>query len=178
MKKLISIVITLVYMGWSQAYADFGFNFDNSDYGVKGTLLTADNGNGTFLVTGGSLTGTGTKNLNINYVFTALGAGAHSIRPFGATDLIVDNLLTPGSNTFLTGNGIAFMSTTNNSYLNIWGNVPSSYTSFQLGWDGTHEIYGPSVNGTVEVTPTPIPAGAWLFGSGLLGLAGIRRKQS
>ena len=26
-------------------------------------------------------------------------------------------------------------------------------------------------------TPTPIPAAAWLFGSGLLGLAGVRRKR-
>jgi hypothetical protein len=27
-------------------------------------------------------------------------------------------------------------------------------------------------------TPTPIPAAAWLLGSGLLGLAGIKRKKS
>lgn len=30
----------------------------------------------------------------------------------------------------------------------------------------------------VVATPTPIPAAAWLFGSGLLGLVGIRRKKS
>ena len=29
----------------------------------------------------------------------------------------------------------------------------------------------------VNITPTPIPAAAWLFGSGLMGLVGIRRKQ-
>jgi hypothetical protein len=29
-----------------------------------------------------------------------------------------------------------------------------------------------------DVTPTPIPAAAWLFGSGLMGLAGIRRRQN
>jgi hypothetical protein len=29
----------------------------------------------------------------------------------------------------------------------------------------------------IDVTPTPIPAAAWLLGSGLLGLVGIRRKQ-
>lgn len=28
----------------------------------------------------------------------------------------------------------------------------------------------------VDVTPTPIPAAAWLLGSGLLGLVGLRRK--
>jgi hypothetical protein len=30
----------------------------------------------------------------------------------------------------------------------------------------------------LPATPTPIPAAAWLLGSGLLGLAGIRRKKS
>jgi hypothetical protein len=29
----------------------------------------------------------------------------------------------------------------------------------------------------VDVTPTPIPAAFWMLGSGLLGLAGVRRKQ-
>jgi hypothetical protein len=29
----------------------------------------------------------------------------------------------------------------------------------------------------MEVTPTPIPAAAWLLGSGLLGLVGIRRRK-
>jgi hypothetical protein len=29
----------------------------------------------------------------------------------------------------------------------------------------------------LPVTPTPIPAAAWLLGSGLLGLVGMRRKQ-
>jgi hypothetical protein len=30
----------------------------------------------------------------------------------------------------------------------------------------------------VRATPTPIPAAAWLFGSGLLGMIGLRRKKS
>jgi uncharacterized membrane protein YdfJ with MMPL/SSD domain len=29
-----------------------------------------------------------------------------------------------------------------------------------------------------EVTAVPVPAAAWLFGSGLLGLAGIARKKT
>jgi hypothetical protein len=29
---------------------------------------------------------------------------------------------------------------------------------------------------TLDATPTPIPAAAWLFGSGLMGLAGVRRR--
>jgi hypothetical protein len=30
---------------------------------------------------------------------------------------------------------------------------------------------------TYDYTPTPIPAAAWLLGSGLLGLVGMRRKK-
>jgi probable HAF family extracellular repeat protein len=30
---------------------------------------------------------------------------------------------------------------------------------------------------TPDATPTPIPAAAWLFGSGLMGLVGVRRKK-
>ncbi|NVN98839.1 MAG: VPLPA-CTERM sorting domain-containing protein [Geobacteraceae bacterium] len=29
----------------------------------------------------------------------------------------------------------------------------------------------------MEVTATPIPAAAWLLGSGLLGLVGVRRRK-
>jgi len=40
--------------------------------------------------------------------------------------------------------------------------------------------YFDSITGNVaaDASPTPIPAAAWLFGSGLLGLAGIRRRRS
>jgi hypothetical protein len=36
-----------------------------------------------------------------------------------------------------------------------------------------------NTNGTVtDATPTPIPAAAWLLGTGLMGLAGIRRRMN
>jgi hypothetical protein len=34
------------------------------------------------------------------------------------------------------------------------------------------------IGANIDVTPTPIPAAAWLLGSGLLGLIGIRRRNS
>ena len=185
-------MVTLVCLSWGQAYADYSFSFMSNDgtYGVAGTLLTTSNGNGTYTVTGGSVTGTGTADLGVSYSLVQAVAGG-SIRPFSGlpgngTDLIFDNQLTPGSNPVLTGNGVLFMSTANvgltgnPSYLNIWGNGPSSYTLFQLGYDTPNqkEIYGPQIDGTASVTATPIPAAAWLFGSGLMGLVGFRRKQS
>lgn len=30
---------------------------------------------------------------------------------------------------------------------------------------------------SIKVTPTPVPAAVWLFGSGLVGLVGLRRKN-
>jgi hypothetical protein len=57
-------------------------------------------------------------------------------------------------------------------YINIWGNA-NDYTYFQSGPTSWYA----SVNGTATVTPTPIPAAAWLLGSGLMGLLGFRRKE-
>jgi hypothetical protein len=181
LKKLLFLVATLICMSWSQAYADFSFSFVDStgDYSVTGTLLTTSNGNGTYTITGGSLTGTGTDDLNVAFSVLPIAPNGVSIRPFGSTDLIYDNMLTPGSNPFLTSNGLVAESSNGLSYLNIWGNSPNSYTVFQLGYNTTtqSEIYGPQNNGSANVTPTPIPAAAWLLGSGLMGLFGFRRKE-
>ena len=47
-----------------------------------------------------------------------------------------------------------------------------------LGTANTY--YFDTITGTVaaDATPTPIPAAAWLLGSGLMGLMGIRRRNS
>ncbi len=34
------------------------------------------------------------------------------------------------------------------------------------------------VTGQVQVTPVPVPAAVWLFGSGLLGLVGVARRKA
>jgi len=47
------------------------------------------------------------------------------------------------------------------SVLNIWG-------------DAGHTVYKQDM---LIATPTPIPAAAWLLGSGILGLVGVRRKM-
>jgi len=44
--------------------------------------------------------------------------------------------------------------------------------------DITASSNGANINSTYTVTPTvPVPAAAWLFGSGLLGLAGTARRR-
>lgn len=57
-------------------------------------------------------------------------------------------------------------------------NTPLQFTSLTNGPGGTSDpntVY--SFGANMDVTPTPIPAAAWLLGSGLMGLAGIRRRQ-
>lgn len=185
MKKLIFLfVVALAFIGGREAYADYSFSFTGADnsYDFQGTLITSANGGGPLTPSGGSITGTGAANNGVTYSLV-YASGYNSIRPFGGTDLIFDNQLSPGSNPVLTGNGLVFKSSDGLSYLNIWGNGASSYTLFQLGgtYDSTTgkytEIYGPQINGAVSATATPIPAAAWLFGSGLAGLAGIRRRM-
>jgi hypothetical protein len=34
------------------------------------------------------------------------------------------------------------------------------------------------ISGFVSQTPVPVPAAIWLFGSGLIGLAGIARRRA
>lgn len=45
-------------------------------------------------------------------------------------------------------------------------------------WDGTYDHGKPNDAKATGFVATPIPAAAWLLGSGLLGLVGIRRKKT
>jgi hypothetical protein len=44
------------------------------------------------------------------------------------------------------------------------------------GLNGAETVIG-GFGANIDVTPTPIPAAAWLLGSGLLGLIGLRRRN-
>jgi hypothetical protein len=50
-------------------------------------------------------------------------------------------------------------------------------TNYAAFFRNTYISQTPVLTVTYDVTPTPIPAAAWLLGSGLLGLVGIRRKH-
>jgi hypothetical protein len=58
-------------------------------------------------------------------------------------------------------------------------NSSASFASGALGVGGNGLANGTvTIDYTYNATPTPIPAAAWLLGSGLLGLAGIRRRKN
>ncbi len=163
-------MVMLACISGSEAYADYSFSFISNDgtYGVQGALITPSNGNGPLTVSGGFVTGDGTLNNGVSY--SLLPAG--DIHAVGGDVLTSDNVLTPGSNIVLDGDGLVFKSNNNPVWINIWGNQ-SDYTYFQSGPTSWYA----NVNGTANVTPTPIPAAALLFGSGLMGLMGIRRQM-
>ncbi|RNC65609.1 MAG: VPLPA-CTERM sorting domain-containing protein [Desulfuromonadales bacterium] len=62
-----------------------------------------------------------------------------------------------------------------NPYLTYNNAVFSSNLNAMPGVDADSAFGNFGAN--IDVTPTPIPAAAWLLGSGLLGLVGIRRKN-
>jgi hypothetical protein len=55
------------------------------------------------------------------------------------------------------------------------GNYAGTVALVNLMNDGTTSAQ--SLDSTTTATPTPIPAAAWLLGSGLMGLVGLRRKK-
>lgn len=53
--------------------------------------------------------------------------------------------------------------------------APGTVAMVNLNNDGTTSAT--TLDSSTTATPTPIPAAAWLLGSGLMGLAGIRRRK-
>jgi hypothetical protein len=53
--------------------------------------------------------------------------------------------------------------------------IPSS--TFAINDSDFNEVDGHWIANTFSMTPVPVPAAVWLFGSGLLGLAGVARRK-
>ena len=44
-------------------------------------------------------------------------------------------------------------------------------------WQAICGVHGSSMSTNIAVSAVPVPAAAWLFGSALVGLAGVKRKR-
>lgn len=104
-------------------------------------------------------------------------AGSGNMDGFGLFNLRTD---TNGANNRLA--------TLNFSITGISGDTIMDYVMMSSGNAGQGNTYfaahvaGFNISGTTSAyfagsTPVPLPAAAWLFGSGLLGLAGIARRK-
>jgi hypothetical protein len=184
MKKVIvtMIAVMVAFMKISapnSAHADY---YAGGDWGGRDlVLLNGDSLSGDFynvgklyVPTGANIFG-GTGNLVINAGsilidgnLTGLPVPAYDLKLSSKNDLLLNGSLSSWESIWLSANQIT-----------VTGTV-SVLDGRAL--DGTvRPIVSPNdPNGatlSISVVPTPIPAAAWLFGSGLLWLAGIRRKM-
>jgi hypothetical protein len=97
-------------------------------------------------------------------------------------NLTSDNILSPGSNPVLNGNGIVFSGAglpSTSQYSNIWGNGPNDYSYFN-NYDSFPLGSGGVSFSVTEIAPVPEPS-TWAMM--ILGFAGIsllayRRKNT
>jgi hypothetical protein len=179
MKKMACLVFALFFMGVGHAFADYyTFSYVDGAFSASGTLITAP-GAEPFTVTGGTLNTAGfTATL-----YTGAGtvpAGTYATSPAGA--FYYDNTLAPSSASILTNPGLLFtvgsLGTPGYNEINIFGNGGANNYSY---YEGTAAGNYPVIynGGTFTVTgasSVPVPPAAWLLGSGLLGLIGVRRR--
>lgn len=57
------------------------------------------------------------------------------------------------------------------------GNFTASWDALVVGGAFDGQIGGWTITGNASASAVPVPAAAWLFGSGLLGLVGIARRR-
>ena len=150
---------------------------------LGGSVSFVDAGNGLVNISNGTLTG-GSGTLEVDYLGTNDFFGAFFLSPY-SWDLVSG----VGTGNFACGdadNGVTCASL--NPQQSDWDFTTITGTSFTDSGNGTGSlvldttnIRGDTFTWTVtgNLTAVPVPAAAWLFGSGLIGLVGVaRRKQA
>ena len=168
--------------GYSLQYASATntttFGSSNTQY-LSGTI----GANGYFLVQegrGAGLDGTASDPVydqiagTGNFAGLNLSASAGKLALFNTTDTSASTVATSANLVDLVGYG----TTANFSlYPKMTANLSTTTAAIRTVDAGGNTIF---IAGTPDPNPvaTPLPAAVWLFGSGLAGLIGMRRKQS
>jgi hypothetical protein len=159
---------------------EFSFAYSGSSVGGgavagSGFLFGTDLGGGSFLLTSGSGTSTEAGALILQVAGTWINTLAPSV------NLTSDNILSPGGNPVLNGNGIVFSGAglpSDSKYFNIWGNGPNDYTYFN-NYDSFPVGNGAVSFSVTEIAAVPEPS-TWamiLLGFAGVGLMAYRRKS-
>ena len=143
----------------------------------------------------GLLDDNGTLTLNVNYFYQTAGNATHkfdankTVVLTGTIDLVnnvfnttsVTNTINSCANTEVNGcANVTLGSTTSASTLSLSLLNPTviltdAKITGQAAWQKGTTTYTPTLVNTPP--PVPVPAAAWLFASGLLGLAGTARRR-
>jgi len=90
-----------------------------------------------------------------------------------------------GSNySAIFGSDTASLGATVEFELALYNSTSSTFTfmsGFSKQLDNAYLVSFDGINGTVQgvdLQPVPVPAAVWLFGSGLIGLAGVARRKA
>ena len=129
--------------------------FDEADFGGTALVIGADGG---------------------HVIFTASGSN-WTAQYFDVDNVAGDSITLFGDNNFVLG--MKWWDFLGYHADSGWA-VTSSPDSYLITFDGFDGPESP-VNGStlaVDLAPIPVPAAAWLFGSGLLGLIGVARHKT
>jgi len=128
--------------------------FDDSDFGGNALEIGSDGGQVVF-----------TDNMN----------GSWNAEVFDVTSTSGGSITLSSNANFVLGMdwGSGYFDDTNTTLISS----PSTYLIVFDGRDaGGNRISGNTL--AVDLAPIPVPAAVWLFGSGLLGLAGVARRRA
>ena len=149
----------------SGGYVEFGFTVDQGYHANLGSLYF-----------GSKISATGPTNLVVKTSDDNFASAFQTI--------VMNNGVsgTPYINNVVNLSSLAAIASEGQFFVRLYGTGASSANgTLRVGdYLSASTYYFDTITGTVaqDATPTPIPAAAWLLGSGLMGLVGIRRKQS
>lgn len=147
----------------SGGYVEFGFTVDQGYHANLGSLYF-----------GSKVSATGPTNLVVR---TSADGFASAFQTIAMNNGVTG---TPYINNAVNLSSLAAIASEGQFFIRLYGTGASSAAGTLRVGDylsgGTY--YFDTITGTVAAdAPTPIPAAAWLLGSGLLGLVGVRRRQ-